>query len=117
MAIRNYTDEGKKLYEVYVNGFDSRGIRVQRKRGGIETLRKAETVEFELMRELARLKEEKIPFRWTEWFDECLRRMKVVHQPSTIWCYQKLAGHWINPMWGTRETSIDLTIGGSHGHL
>jgi integrase len=103
MAIRNYTEDGKKLYEVYVNGFDSRGIRVQRKRKGIESLRKAETTEFELMRELAQLREDKIPFHWSEWYDECIRRMKVVHRPSTIWSYDKLVGHWINPLWGQLE--------------
>ena len=60
MAIRTYVKEGKKLYEAYVNGFNARGVRVQRKRKGIETLRKAEIVEFELRRELAKLKEEKV---------------------------------------------------------
>ena len=60
MAIRNYIENERKLYEVYVNGFNSKGIRVQRKRSGIETLRKAETIQFELKRELALLKEEKI---------------------------------------------------------
>lgn len=103
MAIRNYTEDGKKLYEVYVNGFDSRGIRVQRKRRNVETLRRAETIEFELKRELAKLREDKIPFRWSEWYDECLKRMKIVHRPSTIWGYQKQLGHWINPLWGDRE--------------
>lgn len=99
MAIRNYSEEGKKLYEVYVNGHDSRGVRVQRKRRGVETLRKAEQVEFELMRELAKLKEEKIPFRWSEWYDECLRRMKLIHMPSTIWGYQNQVGYRVNPHW------------------
>jgi len=52
MAIRTYIDSNeKKLFEVYVNGFNSRGERIQRKRRSIESLRKAETVEFELMRE------------------------------------------------------------------
>lgn len=103
MAIKTYIDNGKKLYEVYVNGFDSRGVRFQRRKTKIETLRKAEVIEFELMRELAQKKEEKIPFRWQEWFDECVKRMKLVHRPSTIWSYQKLAGHWVNPLWGARE--------------
>lgn len=103
MAIRTYFEDGKKLYEVYANGFDSRGVRVQRKRRGVETQRKAEQVEFELMRELAMLKEAKIPFRWSEWFDECIRRMKVIHRPSTIWGYQKQTGYRINPLWKDLE--------------
>jgi integrase len=103
MAIRTYIEKGKKLYEVYINGADARGIRVQRKRKGIETLRRAETAEFELMRELAQIREEKIPFRWSEWYNECIKRMKVIHRPSTIWSYDKVVGHWINPLWGQLE--------------
>lgn len=103
MAITTYIEDGKKLYEVYVNGFDARGVRIQRRKKGIETQRKAEVTEFEFKRELARLKEEKVPFRWSEWYTECLKRMKVVHRPSTIWCYEKQVGHWINPLWGNRE--------------
>ena len=79
MAIRTYLENGKKLYEVYMNGCDSRGVRLQRKRRGVETQQKAKQVEFELKRELAQLKEEKVPFRWSEWYDECLKRMKLIH--------------------------------------
>lgn len=104
MAIRNYTEDGKKLYEVYVNGVNARGVRVQRKRRGIETLRKAEVTEFELMRELAKLREEAIPYRWSEWFEECLKRMKVIHRPSTVMNYDKQLRKWIMPRWG----NIDL---------
>lgn len=103
MAIRTYTDEGKKLYEIYVNGFDSRGVRIQRKRRGIESLPKAEKVEFELMRELAQLKEARVPFRWSEWFRECLKRMKLVHRPSTVIGYETQLGKWINPRWKDLE--------------
>jgi hypothetical protein len=63
MAIRNIIRDGKKLFEVYVNGFNSRGTRVQRKRSNIETLRKAEVIEFELKRELAILSESKVEAR------------------------------------------------------
>jgi integrase len=103
MAIRTYVEEGKKLYEVYVNGADARGIRVQRKRKGLETLRKAETVEFELMRELAKLREEAVPYRWEEWFDECMRRMKLEMKPSTIYNYQTQIKKWIHPHWEKTE--------------
>ena len=103
MAIRNYIEDGKKLFEVYVNGCDSRGTRIQRKRKGIETLRKAENVEFELMRELAILKEQQVPFRWHEWFDECMRRMKVEMKESTIYNYQTQIRKWIHPHWENTE--------------
>lgn len=104
MAIKPYEENGRKLYEVYVNGHDSRGVRVQRRKR-VETLRKAEQAEFELKRELAQLREAKITYRWSEWFDECLRRMKVVHRPSTIWGYEKQVGYRINPIW--KDLEID----------
>lgn len=103
MAVRTYIENGKRVYEVYVNGFDSRGIRVQRKRKGIESLPKAEKVEFELMRELAMLKEARVPFRWAEWFKECIKRMKLVHRPSTIINYESRLNKWINPLWNDLE--------------
>lgn len=103
MAIRQQTIDGKKLYEVYVNGFNSRGTRVQRKRMGIESLRKAEQVEFELKRELAKLKEEEVPYRWHEWFDECMRQMKIEMKPSTLYNYQTQIRKWVHPHWSEIE--------------
>lgn len=103
MAIRNYLENGKKMYEVYVNGFDSAGRRTQRKRRGLESLRKAETVEFELMRELAKLKEEKIPLRWEEWFEECMKRMRYDKMPTTVATYDAQVKKWIHPNWQGKE--------------
>jgi integrase len=103
MAIRTYIKNGKKLYEAYVNGFDSKGTRVQRKRSGIESLRKAETVEFELKRELALLKEQKIHPTWDEWCEECLGLMKVSYRPSTLYSVEKTIKKWINTHWDKRE--------------
>lgn len=105
MAVTSYIEEGKKYYEVYVNGNDSRGVRVQRRKKRIDTLRKAQTVEFELKRELAKLREEAIPYRWDEWFNECLKRMKLVHRPSTVIGYKTQLGKWISPKWDSRELS------------
>jgi integrase len=103
MAIRTYLEDGRKKYEIYVNGFNSRGDRIQRKRNGIETLRKAETIEFELKRELAKLREEKVPLRWAEWFDECMKRMKLELMPSTVACYETQIKKWIHPHWADQE--------------
>jgi integrase len=103
MAIRTYLEDGRKKYEVYVNGSDSRGVRIQRKRNGVETLRKAESIEFELKRELAKLKEERVPFRWHEWFVECLRRIKISNAPSTHENYKAQLEKWITPRWGNLE--------------
>ncbi len=103
MAIKTYIENGKKFYEIYVNGFDSRGIRVQRRKKGLDTLRKAEMAEFELKRELAKLKEEAVPFRWSEWLSECLKRMKLVHRPSTVINYTAQMGKWIDPHWNNLD--------------
>lgn len=103
MAIKPYIEDGKKVYEVYVNGFDNIGRRIQRRRLKIETLRKAEMVEFELKRELAKLKEEKVPYRWSEWFYECMKRMKLISQPSTVINYTKTTEKWVMPYWKDME--------------
>jgi len=105
MAIRTYEENGKKLYEVYVNGFNSRGIRIQRKRCGVETLRKAEQIEFELKRELAVLKEERVPYRFGEWFNVCMKRMRLEFMPSTIAGYETQVVKWVHPHWQNTDLS------------
>lgn len=96
MAIRTILKDGKKLYEVYVNGSDARGRRIQRKRSSIESLRKAEVIEFEMKRDLAFLKEQKVDLRWEEWVCHCLRMMKVQYQPSTLYSYETTLNKWVN---------------------
>jgi hypothetical protein len=103
MAIRTYIEHEKKYFEVYINGHDTRGIRIQWKKRKIETLRKAEMVEFEMKRELARLKEEKVPFRWSEWFSECLKRIKITGAHSTFKNYEKTLNKWVSSKWGNLE--------------
>lgn len=114
MAIRTYIEEGRKFYEVYINGFNSRGSRVQRKRRGIESLRKAELVEFDLKRELAKLKEQKVHPRWEEWLEECLNQMKLVYRPSTYYTYEKVIKKWIGQSWTGRDlkdiTKMDVHV-------
>jgi len=105
MAVRSYLKNGKKLYEVYVNGFNSKGTRVQQKRTGIETQRKAELVEFELRRRLAQLKEEKIHPTWSEWLEECRNLMKVSYRPSTLYSCDKTISKWIKDCWQKRDLS------------
>lgn len=108
MAIRTIVKDGKKLFEVYVNGFNARGTRVQRKRSSIETLRKAEVVEFELKRELAILREAKVDPRWEEWAEECLNIMKVTYRPSTLYTYRVTLDKWVNRHFQGRELK-DIT--------
>lgn len=103
MAIRSYIKEGKTLYEAYINGFNSRGTRVQRKRKGIETRRKAEQIEFDLKRELARLKEQRVHLYWDEWLEECLNLMKVSYRPSTVYSYETTVRKWLREVWQGRE--------------
>lgn len=103
MAINSYDENGKRYYEVYVNGSDSGGRRVQRRKRGIETLRKAEVIEFEFKRELAMLKEAPVAYRFNEWFEICLNRMKVEFKPSTLYNYQTQIHKWVMPHWGSQE--------------
>ncbi len=99
MAIRHYIKNGKKLYEAYINGYSARGTRVQRKRKGIETLRRAEQIEFELKRELALLKEEKVAPYFDEWLSEALHIMKLNYRLSTHYTYEKTINKWISNVW------------------
>ena len=108
MAIRTRIKDGKKRFEVYVNGFNARGTRIQRKRTNIESLRKAEVIEFELRRELAILRESKVDPRWEEWVEECLNIMKVTFRPSTLYGYEKTLSKWVNNRFKGRELK-DIT--------
>jgi hypothetical protein len=102
MAIRESLINGKRYFEVYINGFDSAGRRIQRRKSKIETKNKAEKIEFEFKRELAQLKEEPVPMRWHEWFDECMKRMRLEFLPSTIAAYNQLI-KWVHPHWRDKE--------------
>lgn len=103
MAIKSYLVDGKKFYEVYVNGFDNRGRRVQRRKRGVESIKKAEDVEFEFERELARLKEEKVPLRWSEWVAIVIAQIRLELLPSTVINYEAHLTTWVTPKWKDRE--------------
>lgn len=103
MAIRESIKNNKKLYEVYVNGLDSNGRRWQRKKSNIESLRKAETTEFEFKRELALMKESKVNLRWEEWLADCISILKLTYRPSTLYSYQKTLDKWVNKKWNGIE--------------
>lgn len=103
MSIKPYFLNGKKYYEVYVNGFDRQGRRIQSRRKGIESLRKADEAEFELKRELMKLKEQNVAPRWSEWLVDCQRIMKVQYKPSTLYTYEKTLQKWIPESWQAKE--------------
>lgn len=112
MAIKKYFENNKQLFEVYINGTDSRGQRFQRRKRGIENLRKAEMVEFEFKRQIATLKEQEVPYNWEDWFDECMRHMKLEYKPSTLYNYETQIKKWIHPHWKgmeiTKITKFDV---------
>lgn len=66
-------------------------------------MRKAESVEFELKREMLMLKEQKVEARWNEWVSERLAIMKVNSRPSTLQSYQCILSKWINPHFDQKE--------------
>jgi integrase len=103
MAIKSYEENGKTVYQVYVNGFGSAGQRFQKRKSSIETLKKANEIEFEWRRELARIQEEKVPYRWEEWFEICLQRMRGSFQISTVKNYATTLNKWITPLWRGRD--------------
>jgi integrase len=105
MAIKQYVENNQKRYEVYVNGHDSNGKRVQWRKRNIETLRKAETVEFDLKRKLAIAKENKVDLKFGEWVEECLSIMKLSYRPSTLYSYESTINKWLVPEWSERFLS------------
>ena len=109
MPIKTYkSKEGKRLYEVYVS------IRLQderlqkRKRKDfhgnfISSLSTAKKVEFELKRELIAQKEGQPIWKWKDWLEECLKRMRFSLQCSTIFNYKTILGKWVPAHWSQRE--------------
>ncbi len=105
MAIRTYEVNGKLLWEAQVSGRDPRGKRIQRRRRGLETKKAALKAEFELKRELCLIKDRVIDYRWGEWFDVCIDRIKLSYRNSTVENYKRLLGKWVNPEWKDIELS------------
>lgn len=103
MSIKKYSKEDKTFYEVYVSGYDPRGQRIQRRRREIETLKKAQAIEFELKREVAKIKESQIDYRWSEWLPICLKNMKFTLSPTTVLGYETSLNKWATPKWGNTE--------------
>jgi integrase len=103
MAIKSYSARGKKLFEVYVNGFDIRGRRVQMRKRGVNSIKKARDLEFEFERDLALAKESEVRLRWSEWFIDCLNLIKISHKPSTVYTFEKICGKWIHKHLDSKE--------------
>ena len=100
MAIKLQVSEaGKKSYWVYVNCRDVHGKRIQLRRKGILTKREAETIEFELKRQLANLRDGTPSYTWEEWFNICVSKMRTEFKHSTLLGYLGKNTHWILPFW------------------
>lgn len=99
MAIKQYIENNQKFFEVYVNGHDSRGKRVQWRKRGVETLKKAQTMEFEFKRKLAVLKEQKVDPKFGEWYEECFNILKLTYRPSTYLNYRCAIDKWVLKPW------------------
>jgi integrase len=102
MAVQSYTKDGKRYFEVYVNGSDLAGHRMQWRKRGIESRRQAEELEFSFHRKLAELREEGIPYTWSEWLGTALSRMKLTLKRSTLHGYEKVLSTWVTPHWKER---------------
>lgn len=105
MAINVITLNGKKVFEVYLNGFNAEGKRIQMRKRGIDSQRKAEAIEFEMKRELAKIREQSVVPRWSEWWEKCASQMRAIYRPSTIINYTSCVENWILPEW--KETAIN----------
>lgn len=103
MAITKYELDQKIYYEVYVCGADSAGRRWQKRKRAIETLKKAQTIEFEFKRQLALARERAVPLRFHEWFEQAMNRMKLENMPSTVIGYRSLIYKWVYPYWKDKE--------------
>ncbi len=103
MSIKSYIENEKKYYEVYVNGFDGQGRRIQRRKKGLETLRKAELAEFEFKRELHEAKSGRTTPTWSNWLETCIERMRLTNRPSTVVSYDKQLRKWTMAAWGALD--------------
>ena len=109
MSIKTYkSKEGKKLYEVYV-GIKARGEKLQKRRRKdfqgkfISSLPTAKKVEFELKRQLIGQREGQPIWKWKDWLEECLKRMRFSLKYFTILNYEKLLGKWVPKNWNNEE--------------
>ena len=109
MPIKVYQSKrNKKLYEVYVS-IRFKGERLQKRKrkdfqgNFISSLPTAKKVEFELKRELIAQKEGQPIWKWKDWLEECLRRMRYSLKYFTVLNYEKILGKWTPKFWDEEE--------------
>lgn len=103
MSIQKYLKDDKTFYQVYINGELPNGDRWQRRKKGIESLKKALAIEFELKRELADLKDVGKSTKFHDWFSACMERMKFNNMPSTVKEYTTKINKWVMPHWKDKD--------------
>ena len=109
MAKITYQLNNKTYYEVYVQGRDPRGKRIQKRTRftpsglRISSKQTAKQVEYRLKRELEEILKGTCLWTWEKWHEECLRRMILTHKKSTLLGYDGNVKKWIPKEWLTRE--------------
>ncbi len=94
--IKSYFKDGKKLYEVIAHLRDSRKKQHFRKKRGITSERKAKELKFKLKNELyQRFGGGSIYWTWSDWHEECLKRMKLSLKTSTVKGYDGGLKKWL----------------------
>lgn len=110
--IKQYTHNGKVLYEVYVS-IRIHKKQVGRRRKNISSQALAKREETKLLLELIKQRDCPYQYTWNTWSAKCLESIKVQFCNSTLIGYQTNFNKWVNPVLGNRLLE-DITSGDIH---
>ena len=102
MAIKSYTQNNKKYYEVFVKVRKKDGTQAARRKRGIASEGKAKRAEYELRKQLESEFEER-KWTWAEWHQECLRSMQLSLKGKTVNNYSEGVRKLIPVEWNIRD--------------
>ncbi|MBS1986129.1 MAG: site-specific integrase [Bdellovibrionales bacterium] len=97
MAVRKITVNGKENYEVYINTRDARGLRVQKRWRGFNSLRAAHEAELKLKAKALNEREQGPRWLWEEWLRHYIGRERLVLRGNTIRHYETSLEKWATP--------------------
>lgn len=104
--IKSYFQDNKKYFEVFVKVTDSKGKQIARRKRAIPSERQARDAEFRLRKELEEiLTGQKSSWLWSEWFNECIKRMRLTLKNSTVENYEGCLTKWLPHDWQVQELS------------
>ena len=109
MAITTYQRNNKKCYEVYVQGRDPRGKRIQKRAKltssgqRISSEQTAKRIEYQLKREIEAIAKGTCLWTWKKWHEECIRRMILTFRKGTVNTYDEGLKKWLPKEWIQRE--------------